>query len=248
MEFWNNLITVLKNENLKEYAQKEAADLGKLIFQKDIEAGTELGKNTVRLIFSIPDLIFLDKLKRFLCGTYEDFGEQVKMSSKFTRDNSEYVEFVKKQIYILNEMENDEKIDFYANLTRACLLEQIDIPLYFKLANILRQCTTEELFYLRDNVNGSIDKLNIFVDTFLGNGLAKMTLATVSGANQYAYTQLAKKFVNYSMLFATEKYVAPVTKERLLDIDTIETKTSSPFMARSSGNVGIDAKSIKAFK
>ena len=40
------------------------------------------------------------------------------MSSKFTKDNSDYLKFVKRQIHLIDKMDADEKIDYYANLTR----------------------------------------------------------------------------------------------------------------------------------
>ena len=41
------------------------------------------------------------------------------------------------------------KVDCFAILTRCLLLQEIEISLYFKLAQIINQCTPFELEYIR---------------------------------------------------------------------------------------------------
>ena len=72
------------------------------------------------------------------------------MSSKFTKDNSDYLKFVKRQIHLIDKMDADEKIDYYANLTRCFLLSDMDLALYYKLANFISICIPEELFYIQN--------------------------------------------------------------------------------------------------
>lgn len=88
-------------------------------------------------------------MKRYFCGTFSDYSEQVKMASRFNDDNKNYVEFVKKQIYFIDKLEAEIKIDYFANLTRCLFLNEIEISLYFKLAQLISQCTPFELEYMR---------------------------------------------------------------------------------------------------
>lgn len=97
----------------------------------------------------MPTVIFWNKIKRFFCGTFSDYSEQVKMASRFNDDNDNYVEFVKKQIYFIDKLDDEIKIDYFANLTRCLLLSEMEISLYFKLAQLLGQCTPYELEYMR---------------------------------------------------------------------------------------------------
>ena len=71
------------------------------------------------------------------------------MASQFNNDNEKYAEFVKKQIYLIDKLEDDMKVDCFAILTRCLLLQEIEISLYFKLAQIINQCTPFELEYIR---------------------------------------------------------------------------------------------------
>lgn len=86
-------------------------------------------------------------MQRYFFGTFRDYSEQVKMSVEFTEDNSEYEAFVKKQIHLINEMNDDRKIDYFAMLTRCLLLNDMKYDLYYKLARFINICTSEELEY-----------------------------------------------------------------------------------------------------
>ena len=68
------------------------------------------------------------------------------------------MEFVKKQIALVDSIDEDEKIDYFAQLTRCYLLCEIDNALYFKLIHLIKNCTMDELKYIETrNVD---DKLN----------------------------------------------------------------------------------------
>lgn len=72
------------------------------------------------------------------------------MASRFNGDNKKYVEFVKRQIYFIDAIEEESKIDWYAMLTRCWILQEMENSLYFKLAQFLKQCTHYELEYIRE--------------------------------------------------------------------------------------------------
>lgn len=42
-------------------------------------------------------------------GTFGDYAEQVKMAGKFSEDNKDYERFVKRQIHLINEIDDDKK-------------------------------------------------------------------------------------------------------------------------------------------
>lgn len=81
-------------------------------------------------------------------GTFKNYAEQVKMAGKFNEDNKDYEKFVKKQTNFINEINDDKKIDFFAQLTRCYLLIEMGNALYYKLARFLIMCTPQELDYI----------------------------------------------------------------------------------------------------
>lgn len=50
---------------------------------------------------------------------------------------------------MIDKLEDDMKVDCFAMLTRCLLLQEIENSLYFKLAQIINQCTLFELEYIR---------------------------------------------------------------------------------------------------
>lgn len=98
----------------------------------------------------MPTILFWDKMKQFLLGTFYSYEDQVKLSARFYPDEKKYIEFVKKQIYLIDEIDDDAKIDYYAKLTRSFLLTELESNLYFKLAKIISLCTVDELKFLQE--------------------------------------------------------------------------------------------------
>lgn len=144
------LQTILTDEDLQKYANDGFWNLIEAVISKDAFAGISAIKNVKDLIFHMPTILFWDKMKRYLFGTFHGYDEQIKMAEKFNQDNQKYYEFVKRQIHLINEFDEDIKIDFFANLTRAFLLTPLEENLFFKLAKIISICTLAELEYIKN--------------------------------------------------------------------------------------------------
>ena len=56
------------------------------------------------------------KMQRHMFGTFRDYVEQVKMAGKFSEDNKGYEWFVKRQIHLINEIDDDKKLIILLNL------------------------------------------------------------------------------------------------------------------------------------
>ena len=83
----NELASIVKNDDLKEYAGDAFWNLIQAVISKDPISGTLAAKDVKQIVFHMPTVIFWNKIKRFLQGTYKDYGEQVKMASRFNNDN-----------------------------------------------------------------------------------------------------------------------------------------------------------------
>ena len=92
------LALIVKNDDLRKYAGNAFWNLIQAVISKDPVSGTLAGKDVKQIVFHMPTVIFWNKIKRFLQGTYKDYEEQVKMASQFNNDNEKYAEFVKKHI------------------------------------------------------------------------------------------------------------------------------------------------------
>lgn len=81
-------------------------------------------------------------MQRYMFATFRDYAEQVKMAGKFSEDNKDYERFVKRQIHLINEIDDDKKVDYFAQLTSCYLLTEMDNALYYKLAKFLNNVYT----------------------------------------------------------------------------------------------------------
>lgn len=141
----------------------------------------------------MPTILFWDKMKRYLMGSFRNYGEQVKLAQKFNNDNKEYAVFVKKQIHLINSMDEDLKVDYFAALTRCFLLTDLQQPLFFKLSKFLISCTAEELAYIRDCPENYSSDNTAMVSSLYQNGLfMQATKQDGSGEACYVLSDFAK--------------------------------------------------------
>lgn len=227
-----NLATIIKSKDLQQYKGDFFHNILKAICLEDTGAITDIVNNSAQMVFHMPNILFWDKMERFLYGTYSNFEEQVKMASKFGTDD-EYVEFTKRQINLINDINDNMKIDYFAKLTRALLLELIDSELYFKLSEILLRCTREELNYLKENYTTNEVELNIYIESFVNVGLAKMSILQADfegNGSLYKYTKLAEKLDKYALSY-NEKSYNYHKKDKYSALGTFQTCSEIGFIA-----------------
>ena len=142
------LTTILKDNDIQEYAGDAFWNIIKAVSLGDVGALLDTASDVKNLLFHAPTVLFWDKMQRYMFGTFRNYAEQVKMAGKFDYDNSDYEKFVKKQIHLINEINDDKKVDYFAQLTRCYLLTEMEDALFYKLARFLTLCTPEELDYI----------------------------------------------------------------------------------------------------
>ena len=140
-EFISNVAGVIKDKDIQKLAVEGAENLFLGLVAKDITAIPTVAKNTKEIILSVPNIIFADKMYRFLTKAFSDYEMQIKFAARFNRDDPKYYDTVKKIVQIVDKIDFDEKIEWFANLTRAVCLECIDIDRYIKLSTAVSMLT-----------------------------------------------------------------------------------------------------------
>lgn len=105
----NALTTILRDKDIRNYSGDLFYNIIKAVALGDVGALLDAAGDVKNIIFHTPTVLFWDKMQRYLFGTFKCFDDQVKMSEKFTKNNSCYESFVKKQINLVNEMNDDKK-------------------------------------------------------------------------------------------------------------------------------------------
>ena len=165
------LTTILKDKDIHEYAGDAFWGIIKAVSLGDVGALIDSGGDIKNLLFHTPTILFWDKMQRYMFGTFRDYAEQVKMAGKFSEDNKDYERFVKRQIHLINEIDDDKKVDYFAQLTRCYLLTEMDNALYYKLAKFLIMCTPEELDYIASFDYEGTTQLTAMVSSLYQYGL-----------------------------------------------------------------------------
>ncbi|MCL2837713.1 MAG: hypothetical protein FWE04_01410 [Oscillospiraceae bacterium] len=155
---------------------------------------------------NIANILLIDKINRFLSKQDHDFEEKLKISSKFTKDDRKYKKNVKLIIHNLNSINDDYKIDVYANLTRARLCELLCEDTYLRLTFILSNLHYGDLEYLKENISRKInvsassgEEEPIEVKSLVSHGLIdcinKHTWGALEGDKTYMKTNLGLEMV-----------------------------------------------------
>lgn len=144
------LTAIIQDEDIRQYAGDGFENLIKAVVLMDMGAGFDAVKELRSLLLHVPTALFWDKMRRFMYGTFRCREDQVKLVEKFKKSSDEYYAFVKKQVALVDSMDEEEKIDYFAQLTRCFIQCEIDNALYFKLVYLIKNCTVDELKYLAE--------------------------------------------------------------------------------------------------
>lgn len=185
------LTTILKDKDIHEYAGDAFWGIIKAVSLGDVGALIDSGGDIKNLLFYTPTILFWDKMQRYMFGTFRDYAEQVKMAGKFNEDNKDYERFVKRQIHLINEIDDDKKVDYFAQLTRCYLLTEMDNALYYKLAKFLIMCTPEVLDYIASFDYEGTTQLTAMVSSLYQYGLFEQQEKQHGGVS-YALSGFAK--------------------------------------------------------
>lgn len=192
-----NLLCIVKSEETKKFVESSAENIASICLTGDLQSGIlQESKDFVKYAGSIKDILFWEKMKEWLTGIYNDPQMEIKASSKFTEDNSKLYEYTKRQIQYIAEIDEIEKINYYANLTRSWLMGYIKTSVYFKLVYLLKVFTLEELDYLKKNyTENEIMEVNFYIREFSLYGLIDVIEETSEGNTTYKYSDLSKVFL-----------------------------------------------------
>lgn len=194
------LTAILKDKDIRDYSGDAFWSIIKAVVLGDVGALLDATKDMKDILFHTPTVLFWDKMQRYLFGTFREYSDQVRMAEKFSKGNSDYKQFVKKQIYLVNEMNDDLKIDYFANLTRCYLLTDLEDALYYKLVRFISMCTPEELEYIKAFDYDRKAELNAVISSLYQYGLFNQQEKEQEGVD-YVLSDFAKALKDNSLNF-----------------------------------------------
>lgn len=215
-EFITNLATVIKDKNIQSLAVEGAENLFIGLVTNDITTIHTVLKNTREIVLSIPNVIFADKMYRFLTKAFSDYEQQVKFAAKLEKDNANYHDTVKKIVQIIDKIDFDEKVDWIANLTKAVCLECIDVDKYIKLSTAVSMLTVDDLKTLKYYYGRTNEIENPTLSNYYSYGLTTKITPNTCGTLTSEHTLSASgiELLKYGVDFENcEKYQVSIEKE-----------------------------------
>lgn len=136
-------------ENVKEIGLITLEEVANCL-QEDVPYIVKVGKNLLSLPHLIQQEIFWNKFTKFVKGIKSDPTFEAKFATKIANaeDRSEYA---KRIITILEKIEEEQKVDYILNATRALCWDQIDRSVYFRICRAIENVYIEDLKFVFDN-------------------------------------------------------------------------------------------------
>lgn len=192
--------TIMKSPESHTVMRDGAFSLMKYVLLNDYGSGLDAAKAAATLVFHTPTMLYWDKMWRYMCGVYKEPADQTRMAAKFCDDYPKYEAFVKKQMNLISEFNDDQKIDYFACLTRSYLYAGLEENLYLKLARFLTECTPGELEFLANTrIDARLD--NTMMSASLYQYGLLMLEEQPDGTNKYVLSDFGKSLKQNSLNF-----------------------------------------------
>ncbi len=226
----------IKDAVSKNTVKEVAADL----FEKAIGAfllddpkdAKDLAVQLLHLPSAIRDDIYWENFYAYLINVY-DFDDEGHARKTFKLKLAELLaeqapnveagyggytdklrENVKRLIKLIDDAGTEQKVIYYANLTRAALNENIDRKRFFKLCNCVRNLTEEDLLFLIEDIQkintSTINEDRDNIDDFRAVGLLK----EVEGG--FSYSLRAFELLKYGLMYEKEISIPEDVQSRMM--------------------------------
>ena len=181
-ELVSNIAAVIKDKDIQSIAAEGAENMLVGLTTGDFIAIPTVATDVGKIVLSVPNIIFADKMYRFLTKAFRNYDDQVKFATRFEKDSRNYNDSVKKIVQIVDKIDFDEKIDWLANLTRAVFLECIDIDEYLSLSTAISMLTVDDLRALKYYYGRKDEEENSTLSNYYIFGLTTKITPTTCGS------------------------------------------------------------------
>ena len=136
-------------ENVKEIGVITLEEVANCLWE-DVPYIVKIGKNLISLPHLIHQEIFWNKFTKFVKGIKSDPSFEAKFATKIA-NAEDRAEYAKRIITILEKIEEEQKVDYIINATRALCWDQIDRSVYFRICRAIENVYIDDLNFVFDN-------------------------------------------------------------------------------------------------
>ncbi len=222
MDVANNLLCFLKKDDIQQIPKKD-------LLARIIEEVFGVPSNNINLfidttscVLNFPTYIFLKKFERYLLGTLCNFEEQCKLAGKLDpkSNTKNYQKLTEELILTIDKIESLDKILYFSSLTRALLLLDMEIELFWKLKYYIMNCTIGELKFLEDLPMNYKGRLNTKISILYRYGLFQQVFIESDHDTMYEISDFGKALKSNCLNFDDEQ-TALKTGKTLIKYDDL---------------------------
>lgn len=199
-EFINDAIVLFKSDSISNSIDEiktniisDSVNLLPMVYSQTL-------LSIIKTVTDIPSMIFWSKMERFLRGlNVLSFEERIKFYNKLSNDD--FSVFMKRIVLMINEIDDEGKVIIFVNLTRALMLEQLELDRYFRLIHCVKNTLLEDLKYLNENVRMQELGMNINTISLSQSGLAYQSLIDGIGSTKFKVSDLGVEVVLYGIKY-----------------------------------------------
>ena len=136
-------------ENIKEIGVITLEEVANCLWE-DVPYIVKIGKNLISLPHLIHQEIFWNKFTKFVKGIKSDPSFEAKFATKIA-NAEDRAEYAKRIITILEKIEEEQKVDYIINATRALCWDQIDRSVYFRICRTIENVYIDDLNFVLKN-------------------------------------------------------------------------------------------------
>lgn len=215
-ELVSNIAAVIKDRDIQSIAAEGAETMLAGLTTGDFTAIPTVTTDIGKIVLSVPNIIFADKMQRFLTKAFRNYDDQVKFATRFEKDSRNYNDSIKKVVQIVDKIDFDEKIDWFANLTRAVCLECVEVEEYLRLSTAISMLTVDDLIALKYYYGRKDEKENSTLSNYYTYRLATKITPTTYGTltSKYTLSTSGIKLLKYGVDFENcENYKVPINAQ-----------------------------------
>ncbi len=193
---------VISNDDIKELANDTLDNFVSTFCGDEFVSKINKFKQVAKVTLDMRSYFFLAKLKCYLKSIYTKkdgkytFEHKINMASIFCEDEKNYHHYIQHTISFIDQLETNDKIEYYGVLTRYLLLELMDYGVFLRLSQILKSCTSYELSFIKEQPLNYICKNDFMTSSLIIQGLMQRK---EDRSHDYEFTDLAKKMKMYCL-------------------------------------------------
>ncbi len=156
---------------------------------------------------NLSNRLLLKKLQKVFCDQGEDMAKRMSLAMKYEPDSDQYHKAITNLLYLIDAINDEDKLDMFANIMRAFLNGMIDRDLFFRLADLLQKMYIGDIrefkMYIQKQ-KSSNDLTNIYVFQYFNLLVCtnENTYAALEGDKQYEPTQIGIELVRCAVDYA----------------------------------------------